>query len=166
MIPLVLAACGGPQTKPVAQPEHEHEQEAEEQETERGAIPDDVVGPPKVSWKELDHAQRVTFMKRVVLPTMKPLFVAFDGKKFHDVTCATCHGEAHVKDHTFQMPNPELFVLPDRPDRFQQLAQQKQEWVKFMSSEVKPEMAKLLGLPELDPAHADPSAFGCKNCHT
>jgi hypothetical protein len=167
MLAMLLAACGSRQAKPVTEHDErngEHEGE-EEQETERGAIPDDVVGPPKVAWKDLDHEQRVTFMKRVVMPTMQPLFVAFDGTKFHDFTCATCHGDARVKDGKFTMPNPDLLVLPEAPEAFQKIAEQKPEWVKFMATEVKPEMAKLLGIAEFDPAHPDPGAFGCRRCH-
>jgi hypothetical protein len=157
---LAVAACGSPQSRPVAGTE------PEQRETERGAIPEDVVGPPNVAWSELDHTQRAKFMERVVLPRMKPLFSAFDAKQFHEVNCATCHGEAAVKDHTFKMPNPTIFVLPATRDGFQALAKDKPEWMKFMSTEVQPEVAKLLGLPELDPAHPSPKAFGCLHCHT
>jgi hypothetical protein len=142
-IALVLVACGG------ARPEPAKPVDDEEHETERGAIPDDVVGPPNVAWQDLDHKQRAAFMKRVVLPTMKPLFVAFDPKKFRNFDCATCHGH----DRDFRMPNPGLFVLPAHLETLDKPA-----WLKFMASEVKPEMAKLLGLPE--------TAFACSRCHT
>jgi len=132
-----VIACGGRQTA------------TEEHEVERGSIPDDVVGPPKVPWSELDHKQRAKFMKRVVVPTMKPLLQAFDPVAFREVTCTTCHR----KGGDFQMPNPALYKLPTEPD---QIPADKASWVKFMASEVKPEMAKLLGLTEAE--------FGCR-CH-
>jgi hypothetical protein len=159
LVVAILVACGGSHSKPA---EHEREGETEQGEVERGAIPDDVVGPPKVAWAELDHRQRAAFMDRVVVPTMKPLFVAFDGAAFRDFGCATCHGEPRVKDKTFKMPNPALAALTD------EVLSGKPAWVKFMTSEVAPEMAKLLGLPELDrtrPAAAQATAFGCANCH-
>ena len=137
---MLTIACGG--TRHV-----------EEHETERGAIPEDVVGPPNVPWQELDHEQRKKFMKRVVLPTMKPLFVAFDPKRFRDFDCTTCHGD---RTRDFKMPNPKLFVLPERPE--ETLPEDKRAWLMFMTSEVEPEMAKLLGLPT-------PTAFACRSCH-
>ena len=135
VVVIALVACGGRQAP-------------EEHEVERGQIPEDVTGPPNVPWSELDHAQRAKFMKRVVLPTMKPLLQAFDPVTFHDVTCTTCHR----KGGDFRMPNPALFKLPPP----EQMPADKASWVKFMASEVRPEMAKLLGVPESD--------FGCR-CH-
>lgn len=132
----IVLACGGRQA-------------TEEHEVERGQIPEDVVGPPNVPWRELDHAQRAKFMKRVVLPTMKPLLQAFDPVEFRNVTCTTCHR----KGGDFRMPNPALYALPAQPE---QVPADKAAWLKFMTSEVRPEMAKLLGLPERD--------FGCR-CH-
>jgi len=134
---LLVAACGGSQ----------HPVEPEEQETERGQIPDDVVGPPNVAWKDLDRSQRKRFMERVVVPTMRPLFAGFDGKRFADFGCKTCHG----RGHDFKMPNPELFALTPTVET------DKPAFFKFMTSEVKPEMAKLLGLSETD--------FACTTCH-
>jgi len=168
---IAAVACGGRQPAPVSAGRAEADHD-EEHEVERGAIPEDVMGPPKVAWSELDHRQRAVFMKRVVMPTMKPLFVAFDPKTFRDFDCTTCH----VSDRDFQMPNPRLFVLPARPR--QTLAADKAAWLTFMTSEVEPEMAKLLGLPEADPDRASgpppvsrgaplPSpALGCTSCHT
>jgi hypothetical protein len=144
-----LAACGGGRPAPA---EPKPDRDDDEGEQERGSIPDDVEGPPKTAWKDLDRAHREKFMAAVVVPTMKPLFVAHDATKFQDFGCAACHGGG-AKGHTFAMPNPELFALPA------DLATAKPEWVKFMTSEVEPEMAKLLGLPE-------GSGFSCKNCHT
>jgi len=134
LIVFVVVACGGRHP---------------EVEGERGQIPDDVVGPPNVPWSELDHEQRAKFMRRVVVPTMKPLFQAFDPTRFRTFQCTTCHR----RGGDFHMPNPALFALPARPE---QMPADKAEWVKFMTSEVRPEMAKLLGLSE--------SEFGCR-CH-
>jgi hypothetical protein len=124
-----------------------------------------VAGPPEVAWKDMSHDQRAKFMDAVVMPKMKPMFQAFDAKQFHEFNCKTCHGEG-AKNHTFKMPNPDIFVLPGTSAEFQALAQTKGEWMKFMSAQVKPEMAKLLGEPEWEPEHPDPNAFKCFNCHT
>src|SRR3712207_8458735 len=43
---------------------------------------------------------------------------------------------------------------------FEQLQKDHPKGLKFMAEQVKPEMAKLLGLPEYDPANPQPGAFG------
>jgi hypothetical protein len=124
-----------------------------------------VVGPPQVAWKDMTKQQRGKYMNAVVMPKMKEIFTAFDAKEFEKVTCATCHG-AGAKDGSFHMPNPDILVLPGTPAEFEALAKQKPEWMKFMATKVKPEMAKLLGLPEFDPKNPQPGTFGCSSCHT
>jgi hypothetical protein len=124
-----------------------------------------VVGPPQVAWKDMTKQQKGKYMKMVVVPTMAPLFTAFNPKEFAKVECWTCHGE-DAQDREFKMPNPKLAVLPSTPEGFKKVAKEKPDWVKFMSGTVKPQMAKLLGLPEFDPKHPKKPGFGCSNCHT
>jgi hypothetical protein len=38
--------------------------------------------------------------------------------------------------------------------------------MKFMGTQVKPEMAKLLGVKELDPKNPAAGGFACMECHT
>lgn len=109
--------------------------------------------------------QRGKYMRAVVMPKMKEIFTAFDAKEFEKVNCATCHG-AGVKEGSFKMPNPDIFVLPATMPEFEALGKQKPEWMKFMATQVKPEMAKLLGMPEFDPKNPQPGTFGCSSCHT
>jgi hypothetical protein len=123
-----------------------------------------VVGPPEVAWKDMTHEQRGKFMHDVVMPKFKPMFVKFDPKGFDDFSCATCHGEG-AKDHTFKMPNANIFVLPEAEADFMKLAKAKPDWMKFMP-EVEHEMAVTLGMKPYDPAAPDPSQFGCYGCHT
>ena len=44
-----------------------------------------TVGPPEVAWKDMTFAQKKAYMKAAVEPTMKPIFQAFDAKKFKTV---------------------------------------------------------------------------------
>lgn len=124
-----------------------------------------VVGPPEVAWADMSKEQRGRYMKKVVLPEMKQLFVGFDAGFAETFTCKTCHGE-DPQGRGFEMPSPHLEVLPSEPAAFQKFADDHPEWIEFMSTKVRPRMASLLGLPEYDPQNPQPGAFGCTNCHT
>ncbi len=104
-------------------------------------------------------------MKSTVLPQMKKLFVAVDKKHYAKMNCQTCHGEK-AADNKFKMPSAELPKLPQPTDQagFMALQQKKPEVVKFMGTQVKPTMAKLLGKAEWEPNN--PTGFGCYGCHT
>ncbi|MFT2139538.1 hypothetical protein, partial [Bacillus cereus] len=49
---------------------------------------------PDVPFEQLDHDQRIQFMKQVVVPTMKPLFQEHKPGQFAKFGCKTCHGDA------------------------------------------------------------------------
>jgi len=126
-----------------------------------------ALGPPEVAWKEMTFAQKKAYMKAAVTPTMKPIFQAFDGKKFKTFSCATCHGRDGA-DRKFKMPSNGIHPLPNTPAAFQ--AKLKQEptwpkWTEFMAQKVEPAMGKLLDLPVFDPKKPVKGAFGCANCH-
>jgi hypothetical protein len=123
-----------------------------------------VVGPPTVAWKDMTKPQKGKFMKAVVLPRMKELFVEFDAEEFAEMDCFTCHGD-DADDRKFEMPNPDILVLPANEEGWKKLAGEKGEWLKFMGGKVKPEMAKLLGMPEFNPKDPAPGTFACFNCH-
>jgi len=159
---LLAAACGGSSPKPAEPPGGGGAAAGSGGGAEEEGP---VVGPPQVAWKDMTEKQRGRFMGKVVMPTMKPLFQTFDPKGFKDFDCETCHGEG-AKKHTFKMPNPDIFVLPGDEAGFAALAKEKGDWMKFMATQVKPQMAKLLDMPEFDPAHADKGGFGCFACHT
>jgi hypothetical protein len=113
-----------------------------------------VTLPKNAKWAELDHDQRAKFMAKVVVPKMKPLFQAFDPNRFAHFDCRTCHGPSAEHD-VFRMPNPQLFALPKTREGFDALGAKEPAWVKFMSEQVKPQMAELLGSP----------ALSCETCH-
>jgi hypothetical protein len=109
----------------------------------------------------MNKDQRKAFMKAKVLPTMKPLFAAFD-PEFKDMNCATCHGDG-AADGTFDMPNPKLPVLPADQAGFMKAVKDHPQVADFMMKTVKPQMAQLLGVQEYDEQH--PDGFSCHSCH-
>jgi hypothetical protein len=127
-----------------------------------------VVGPPEVAWKDMTKEQKGKYMKAVVNPKMKVAFQKYDPEEFKKFGCATCHGkEAKAKE--FKMPNPDIHPLPGTPEAFQAMMKQKpswEKWTKFMSGEVVPQMAAMLGKPAFDFKKPDPAAFSCQACHT
>lgn len=113
---------------------------------------------PDVPFEQLDHAQRIQFMKQVVVPTMQPIFQRHDAEHYKDFGCKTCHGEGADRGE-FHLPNAKLPKL-----NFADLSKFKQADVDWMTHEVKPTMARLLAEPESTPEH--PKGFGCLECHT
>jgi hypothetical protein len=143
---LFLAACGGKSAPTTTTPEPEPE-------------------PAPSQFKDMNHDQRVEFMKTVVMPEMKPLFVAFD-PKFEEMNCKTCHG-AGAENGKFEMPNPDLPVLPGTEEAFGEYMKDPEHarWAMFMIEKVKPTMAGLLQVAEFDPATGT-GEFSCASCHT
>ncbi len=116
-----------------------------------------------IHWSDMSHDERKEYMHDVVAPHMKKLFQEFDSVQFREVKCMFCHGDG-AKNQSFKMPNPKLPKLPNSPDGWKALNAKKGKIMKFMSSTVKPEMAKLLGMPPFDPKTG--KGFGCMDCHT
>lgn len=126
-----------------------------------------VVGPPEVAWKDMTYEQKKSYMKVTVVPTMKPIFQAFDAKKFKTVDCRTCHGKDGT-DRKYKMPSNDIRPLPNSKEGFE--AKLKAEptwpkWTEFMTQKVEPAMGKLLAVPVFDPKKPVEGALSCANCH-
>ena len=126
-----------------------------------------AVGPPQVAWKAMTFEQKRAYMKATVAPTMKPIFRAFDAKKFKTVNCETCHGRDGA-DRKFKMPSNDIHPLPNTKEGFE--AKLKAEptwpkWTEFMAQKVEPAMGKLLDVPVFDPKKPVEGAFSCGKCH-
>jgi mono/diheme cytochrome c family protein len=119
--------------------------------------------PAKIDWEKMSKKERKDYMKKTVAPAAQKLFAGFDAKKYKKITCVTCHGEGATKG-TFAMPNPQLPKLPTEPAGFKALQEKKPEMMKFMGTQVKPQMAALLGMQEWTPQNTN--GFGCYQCHT
>ncbi|HET8932760.1 MAG TPA: hypothetical protein VFN67_04935 [Polyangiales bacterium] len=107
------------------------------------------------AWQALDFDARRLFMRDVVMPAMRPLFVEVDEERFGSFSCISCHGQG-AGDGSFAMPSSDLPALggppPDMPDAEQQRV------IDFMRNTVKPKMAELLGEAELRCSTCHPSA--------
>lgn len=108
---------------------------------------------------KLTHEEKMDFMKKQVVPTMKPLFIEFDKKKYANFGCKTCHGKDPVKAK-YKMPNDSIAKLD-----FAKLKEGKQspKAAEWMGKVVKPTMAKLLQMSEY--TEENPTGFGCLHCH-
>lgn len=148
---LLLTACGGSQPPAEAAPAGEAPSGAAE----------GPAAPPSKPFDELSANEKLDVMKKVVVPTMKPLFQAQNAEKFKDFGCVTCHGP-HAKQGKFDMPNPELPKL-NFADNLKVHKEKTPEMLTFMMEKVNPEMAKALNEPPFDPATG--KGFGCKACH-
>ena len=126
-----------------------------------------AVGPPQVAWKDMTYGQKKKYMKDAVEPTMRPIFQAFDAKKFKSFDCVTCHGE-DGNERKFKMPSNDIHPLPNTKEGFE--AKLKAEptwpkWTEFMAQKVEPAMGKLLDVPVFDPKKPVEGAFSCGKCH-
>jgi len=153
----VLTACGGAQPPPDDSTRRYPGPGGEAVGAEEAPAP-----PPLKPFDELSQEEKMTVMKKTVVPTMKPYFKQQDPEKFKDFGCVTCHGP-HAKEGKFVMPNPELPKLKFADD-MKAHKEKTPEMLTFMMERVTPEMAKALNLPHYDPATK--KGFGCLGCHT
>jgi hypothetical protein len=126
-----------------------------------------TVGPPEVAWKDMKYGQKKAYMKNAVMPAMQPIFQTFDGKKFADFTCETCHGKDDT-ERKFKMPSNDIKPLPNTKEGFEAKLKSEPTWPKwtdFMVKQVEPAMGKLLDVPVFNPAKPVEGAFSCGNCH-
>ena len=148
---LFAVACGGSQPAAEAPPAAGGEE----------AASDTPAPPPTKPFHDLTQEEKFEVMKKVVVPTMKPLFQAHDPEKFKDFGCVTCHGP-RAKQGKFDMPNPELPKLKFA-DELKFHKEKTPEMLTFMMEKVTPEMAKALNESPFDPATK--KGFGCGECH-
>ena len=115
-------------------------------------------GSAAFDFDKLTYDEKRDFMRNHVVPTMKPMFQKFDGKKYAAFGCKTCHGK-DPQGKKYKMPSADL---PKLDFAAIQAGKQEPETAKFMAETVKPEMAKLLQQPEMTETT---DGFGCLECH-
>ena len=156
VLSLLAAGCGGapPAAPPPATP-------VEIAKPAASAAP---ITPPKDGeWDAWSHDQKMAYMKSAVLPKMGALFRDHDAKTFAEPKCVLCHGGG-VKDASFKMPNPELPKLDLSPAGMKHLQEKSPAMLDFMTTQVLPTMAQLVGEAPYDPKTQ--KGFGCLECHT
>jgi hypothetical protein len=159
----LFAACG-PSTPPPgtagagtpsATPTTSATESAAPTTTESASAKPAVVVP--ATWKDAKtKEEKVAFMKEKVKPTLGDLFKAYDGTKYADFGCQSCHGKG-------QAPTDFLPKLTFKDGKITAAATNP-KMVEFMHSKVVPAMAGLFGEQPFDPATK--TGFGCKGCHT
>ncbi len=118
-----------------------------------------------IAWKDMDATQREQYMKDVVMPRTKALFVAFDAK-YQSMDCKTCHGDG-ATDGTFEMPNPKIKPLPNTEEAFVAWVSKDAEagrYAQFMATKLEPLMGELLQETVFDPKTGT-GELSCQNCH-
>ncbi|MFO0566820.1 MAG: hypothetical protein U0263_14215 [Polyangiaceae bacterium] len=153
------AATGGEpaSTAPAEEPKAEEKKPEEKPE----AKPEEKKPEAKPTFKDMSEEQKKALMKEVVVPKLGAVFKEFDGKKYAEVNCVTCHG-ADAKNGKFQMPNPKLPKL-DPKDGFAKHMKKHEKITKFMMAKVVGEMASALGVSPYNPETKQ--GFGCGGCH-
>jgi hypothetical protein len=131
--------------------------------TEGGAQSPDAEGAGashRTPWREKTREQRLEWMGLEVLPKMKALFSEYDGERFKEFKCQTCHGtDMELVD--FKLPNS-LFGL-SKNDPYTAGKDYDAPMTEFMASKVVPEMARLLDQPVY--SSETKQGFGCLKCH-
>ncbi|MGE0785856.1 MAG: hypothetical protein AB7S26_09225 [Sandaracinaceae bacterium] len=149
MMAALLGACGGGSTEETTDETTETTSGDETTTTASADIP----------WDDMTPQQRGQFMQQTVMPEMRAMFQEFDGERFAEFGCATCHGE-NAHDVAFQMPNG---LAPLNPEHIPAMFESDQPMAVFMTQRVWPRMAELLGEPQYNPETHE--GFSCLNCH-
>lgn len=119
--------------------------------------------PSAEGWATMSHDDRAAWMAQEVAPRMEALFVSFDGTRYADFSCRTCHGEG-ASNGDFEMPSRSLPALhPTGSPEQREMLSQYRDTCTFMFQEVLPTMQTLLGAPAYDEATHE--GFSCYSCH-
>ena len=113
------------------------------------------------NFHDMDHGERIAYMKDTVVPEMKALWVEA-GLNVEHFGCKTCHG-AGAENGSFKMPSDELPKL-DATDGFADEKKEHPAVMQFMMEKVVLRMAAFVDEEPYDPATHQ--GFGCFECHT
>jgi len=107
----------------------------------------------------MTHEERGHYMAEVVMPAMRPIFQDHDATRYAEFSCGTCHG-ANAREVEFHMPNG---LHPLDHAAIMATFQSQDPSATWMTQQVWPRMAELIGEPQFDMATGE--GFRCVNCH-
>jgi hypothetical protein len=117
---------------------------------------------PRDDWSAATWEDRHDTMTFLVLPNMARLFQRFDGSRYPEMTCRTCHG-ADAEAMQYKMPHGLRALDPAHLPSANAPNPDEARVAKFMIEQVTPQMAELLGLAVYDPNNR--RGFSCFACH-
>lgn len=110
------------------------------------------------TWQDMDFDARKMHMGLKVYPDMKEKFQAFDGERFADFKCQTCHGDDMV-EVKFEMPNS---LTPLNPaDPWGSAVDMDEKTAKFMAEMVVPPMGEHLNMEVKPDGSGEMNCFSC-----
>jgi hypothetical protein len=121
-----------------------------------------VRASPRDEWSAATWEDRHDTMTFLVLPNMARLFQRFDGSRYPEMTCRTCHG-ADAEMVQYKMPHGLRALDPAHLPNANAPDPNEARVAKFMIEQVTPQMADLLGLPTYDPKTG--RGLSCFDCH-
>ncbi len=124
--------------------------------------PQAPVRPVEDGWSRLTWEERHDVMTFTVLPNMARAFQRFAGTAAPEMTCATCHG-SDAEGARYAMPRGLPPLDPRRMPDPNASDPREARIAKFMTDEVTPKMADLLGAPIYDPQTK--RGVSCFSCH-
>ena len=150
---LGFAGCGGGSAPATTDDTASHE------ETSTGG--EDTI-PTADGWATMAAAEKREWMAHEVTPRMMAMFQEFDGERYADFSCRTCHGDGVTSD--FAMPSNSLPALhaTGTPEQ-QQMVTQYNPMIRFMFQRVLPNMQTLVGGQEYNEQTQE--GFSCYSCH-
>lgn len=115
----------------------------------------------RMTWAEMDKAERRVHMKDVVMPRAAAVFREWRSEKYGAVNCTLCHGEG-VKADNFHMPTAHLPRLSGELLLGPEFAKYP-DTTKLKLNRLVPEMADALGVKSFSVITR--RGFGCYSCH-
>ncbi|MFZ5571634.1 MAG: hypothetical protein ACOZF0_14625 [Thermodesulfobacteriota bacterium] len=118
-------------------------------------------GGQRLTWPEMDLAQRKEHMKTEILPRAAALFKSWRPERFGETDCRLCHGRG-VFTANFKMPTAELPRLSGELLLGPEFAKHP-ETTRLKLDRLVPMMSEALGLRSF--SIVTHSGFGCYSCH-
>lgn len=124
---------------------------------------EDIPLPAEDEWRFLPFEERHSEMTFLVHPTLMERWQAFYRTDAPMLRCVSCHGENAERDRYQIAKTPIDDLKPSRVRALYVPGAKLSAEQKFKRDEITPLMARLLGVPQYDPATG--LGFSCFGCH-